>query len=92
MEQGQSPTSAAHTFQRFSLEYGSLSNNKKTLTTLQNDYGLNSNLVLFCIWVAYSGSGALTKKQIQALITATHFWHEHIVMRLQPVCRCVELI
>ena len=87
MEQGQleAQPSIHHSFQRFSSEYGNLSSNKKALSLLQNDYGLNMNIVLFCLWMAYTGRGALTKKQVQALVGATHFWHEQIVMRLHQL-------
>lgn len=89
MEQSLKQLNPNHPFQRFANENFFDSNNQKVLNALQNDYGLNANILLFCCWAAQTGRGRLTKKQLHQIIAAAYPWHENVVLGLKEMSQSV---
>jgi uncharacterized protein (TIGR02444 family) len=54
---------------------------------VQDRYGLNVNLVLFCVWIADSGGGALTAAHIGKALRRIADWEEHVIMPLREIRR-----
>jgi len=61
---------------------------------IQERYGLNVNLVLFCLWVADRGGGALTAGQIDTAMRRVIDWEAQVIEPLRAIrktCRSEAL-
>ncbi|MGB6977524.1 MAG: TIGR02444 family protein [Gammaproteobacteria bacterium] len=76
-----------HPFWRFSLEVYQQSPASQALLHLQQQYGLNVNIMLFCCWWACSGQGILVLPEIQRLFAKTALWHNQVVVVLRNMRR-----
>ncbi len=54
---------------------------------VQERYGLNINLVLFCVWVADTGGGALTTGNIATALRRLADWQKHVIKPLREIRR-----
>jgi len=54
---------------------------------VQDRYGLNVNLILFCIWAADTGSGKLTSIQVSTALHRVADWEEQVIKPLREVRR-----
>ncbi len=54
---------------------------------LQDKYGLDVNLLLFCLWIAASGRGALEAVEIDDCIRRTGDWREQVIEPLRSIRR-----
>ena len=52
---------------------------------LQDQRGLNVNLLLFCGWLGVTGRGALESRDWQALVEWTRAWDDKVVLPLRGV-------
>lgn len=57
---------------------------------LQEAHGVDVNLLLFCLWHAASGRGALSRASVEGLIAATQPWHRDVVRALRAVRRRIK--
>lgn len=72
-------------FWNFSLaEYGSAGVGSACLR-LQDERGLNVNLLLFCAWLGSTGRGVLDEEAWQELVRWTRSWDEQVVLPLRQV-------
>lgn len=54
---------------------------------LQDRYGLDVNLILFCVWVGSTGRGPLEEHQIDACVSRTSDWRECVIEPLRQIRR-----
>jgi len=54
---------------------------------VQDRYGLNVNLVLFCIWAADTGRGALTAADMTAALRRVEDWEAQVIEPLREIRR-----
>lgn len=72
-----------HPFWRFSVRIYSQTHVKNSMLTLQNERGLNVNVLLFCIWYGSTDQGRLSKLQFRNLLNTIQHWHDQIVVPLR---------
>jgi uncharacterized protein (TIGR02444 family) len=61
---------------------------------LQDQYGLNVNLTLLCVWCGARGPGKLTADQVEAAMNRTRDWQSAVVRPLRTIrkdCRTQPL-
>jgi len=80
-------TISDHPLWRFSVKIWDHETAQRALQALENNYGLNPNVLLFCCWFGAAGQGRLTRDDINQLLTATAHWHERIVLSLQRLSK-----
>lgn len=76
-----------HPFWDYSLGLYSRPGVSAACLALQDEYGLDVNLLLFCIWSAVAGPGDLSMSDIKACIAVTRAWQERAVQPLRTVRR-----
>lgn len=76
-------TLPSHEFWRYSLKLYSKNIVKDICLDLQNQFGVNINIILFCCWHAATSRGGLTTEQIQLLISNIDGWHCEITQGLR---------
>lgn len=54
---------------------------------LQDRYGLDVNLLLFCVWFGASGRGPLPVEEIEGCIRRTGDWRVHVIEPLRAIRR-----
>jgi len=54
---------------------------------LQDEFGLNVNLLLFCLWSGAEGPGRLESERIRECINRTRDWQERVVKPLRAARR-----
>tara|TARA_Y100000588_G_scaffold307576_1_gene331800 strand:- start:78 stop:623 length:546 start_codon:yes stop_codon:yes gene_type:complete len=72
-------------FWQFSLAYYQHSNSAETLLRLQNNYGLDINLILFALWVGSIESTALLRDHFQTLDSSITNWRDNIIQPLRKL-------
>jgi len=84
----------AHSFADFSTRVYRQPGVADACLFIQERYGLNVNLVLFCIWVADRGGGALTAGQVDTAMRRVIDWEERVIAPLRAIrqtCRSEAL-
>lgn len=76
-------TLPSHEFWRYSLKLYSKNIVKDICLDLQNQFGVNINIILFCCWHTATSRGPLSTEQIQLLISTTDSWHCEITQGLR---------
>lgn len=56
---------------------------EENLIALQNERGLNVNVLLFCVWYALTDQGRLTRSELKKIVMSIQTWHEGIVLPLR---------
>lgn len=54
---------------------------------LQDRRGIDVNVMLFCLWVASSGHGALRDSEVTEALAAVETWHRDVVRQLRALRR-----
>ncbi len=54
---------------------------------LQDNHGLDVNVLLFCVWLGHSGRGRLGPEELAAVLGASAAWNSEIVQALRAVRR-----
>lgn len=57
---------------------------------VQEKYGVDVNMLLFCAWLAVACKVALTRSEIEAIGARVGEWHEHVVKPLRGVRRYMK--
>jgi uncharacterized protein (TIGR02444 family) len=60
------------------------------LLSLQEERGLNVNIVLFCFWSALKGHGRFTKSDLKKILVAIQIWHEEIVVPIRRIRKLLK--
>jgi uncharacterized protein (TIGR02444 family) len=79
--------SAGTAFWRFSLAFYALPGVAKALIALQDDLGFDINLILFGLWLGFSGRGRLDGARLAAAEAASQPLRTEIVMPLRRMRR-----
>ena len=76
-----------HPFWDFSLEVYAKEGVADACLRLQDDLGIDVNMLLFCCWAGHSGDGELGMRFIADAAGAVGAWHDEIVRPLRRVRR-----
>lgn len=74
-----------HPFWQFSLDIYSQKAVETALLTLQNQYHLYVNLMLYCCWHAKMGYGHLNQRQIKDLLAVIGPWNQGVVSAIRKI-------
>jgi uncharacterized protein (TIGR02444 family) len=77
-------------FWRFSLAVYGQPGVAEECLGLQDKFGLNTNLLLFCAWLGRSGIVA-TRDDLEGATRSIAYWHDHVVRPLRGVRRHMKL-
>jgi len=77
----------AHPFWNYSLATYAGPGVADACIFLQDEFGLNVNLLLFCVWSGAEGPGRLESEQIRECINTVRDWQERVVKPLRAVRR-----
>ncbi len=80
----------ARAFWEFSVQIYTRSQVEPACICLQDNYGININLMLFCIWSSRNGSEPLSPDAIQNAITSCFHWRSSVIEPLRSVRRMVQ--
>lgn len=78
-----SKTLPTHPFWNFSTKIYRYPIVEENLLVLQNERGLNVNVILFCCWYALNDQGRLSKNELRQILVSIQPWHERIVTPLR---------
>jgi uncharacterized protein (TIGR02444 family) len=77
----------AHPFWNYSLVTYAKPGVADACILLQDEFGLNVNLLLVCLWSGAEGPGRLASERIRECINGTRDWQERVVKPLRAVRR-----
>jgi uncharacterized protein (TIGR02444 family) len=77
----------AHPFWDYSLALYSRPGVAEACLALQDQYGLDVNILLFCTWCGDEGPGRLQPEQISRCLSATREWQQRVIQPLRAVRR-----
>jgi uncharacterized protein (TIGR02444 family) len=77
----------SHPFWDFSVSFYRKPGVADACLFVQDRYGLNVNLILFCIWAADTGSGMLTSTQVSTALQRVADWEEQVIKPLREIRR-----
>lgn len=80
----------ANPFWEFSLEFYGRPGVAQACLALQDEAGLDVNLLLFCIWAARGGPGSLTPAALERAISASAAWRLQVVGPLRAARRAAK--
>lgn len=81
---------AAAEFWRFSLALYGQPGVAPACLILQDDYGRDVNLALYCCWLGFSGRGKLSPEALAEADQAVAPWRHHIVESLRSARRAIK--
>lgn len=77
----------AHPFWDYSLQLYSQTGVADACLLLQDEFALDVNIVLFCVWSGAAGPGPLDEAAIRNAIARTASWQAEVVSRLRTIRR-----
>lgn len=75
----------SHEFWRYSLKVYGNTNVRDLCLSLQNRFGININLILFCCWFSTTGRGPIAEKYMRQLLNELKPWHQGITEGLREL-------
>lgn len=78
---------AAEEFWLFSLEFYARPSVSECLIDLQDRFGVDANIVLFCCWCGVSGRLPVDEALLREAMAQTGVWQNDVVQRLRSVRR-----
>lgn len=85
-------TLPTHPFWNFSVKIYKCPLVADHLIALQNERGLNVNMLLFCLWYGLTDQGRVTKPELMKIISGIQHWHERIVVPLRRMRQKLKAI
>jgi len=79
-----------HPFWNYSLQLYAQPGVQDACLKLQDEHGLDVNLVLFCIWCGLDGPGQLTAAELNEAITRGGSWQAEVVERIRYIRRTLK--
>ena len=79
-----------HPLWRFSLRVYAAPGVEEACLRLQDRYGANVNLVLFCCWFGYAGYGEIGSARLHAVLAPATKWHDKAVAPLRALRRVIK--
>jgi uncharacterized protein (TIGR02444 family) len=73
----------SHPFWIFSTKIYRHSTVEKNLIELQNERGLNVNVLLYCCWHSLTDQGVISRSDLRQILINIQPWHERIVLPLR---------
>jgi uncharacterized protein (TIGR02444 family) len=80
----------SHPFWDYSLQLYGRPGVEAACLTLQDEFDLDVNIVLFCLWAGAAGPGRLTAEEISECITRGGRWQREVVQRLRHIRRTLK--
>ena len=74
-----------HPFWQFSIDVYAQDGVSEACITLQEEYEIDVNILLFCCWSTSIGNGVLTSVELTVARNAVMFWNREIVQGLRAV-------
>jgi uncharacterized protein (TIGR02444 family) len=84
------PLFPKHPFWNYSLKLYGADGVQRACLELQDEFGLDVNMVLFCIWAGTDGPGELTADELRECIVRTTQWQDKVVQRLRHIRRTLK--
>ncbi len=79
-----------HPFWNYSLRLYARPGVSEACLRLQDEHGLDVNLVLFCIWAGLAGPGRLTRDELNAAIARGSQWQTNVVEPIRTIRRTLK--
>ena len=79
-----------HPFWDYSLELYGKPGVEAACLTLQDEFDLDVNLILFCLWAGSEGPGELTAEELAECIARGGQWQREVVYRLRHIRRTLK--
>jgi uncharacterized protein (TIGR02444 family) len=79
-----------HPFWDYSLQLYRRPGVEKACLVLQDEFDLDVNIVLFCLWAGAEGPGQLTSAEITECIARGGRWQREVVQRLRFIRRTLK--
>ncbi len=79
-----------HPFWNYSLRLYAQPGVQEASLTLQDEHGLDVNLVLFCIWCGMEGPGELTADELNQAMAVTGPWQADVVEPVRTIRRTLK--
>ena len=79
-----------HPFWNYSLRLYAQPGVSDACLRLQDEHGLDVNLVLFCIWSGLAGPGQLTQDELNAAIARGGQWQSEVVEPIRKIRRTLK--
>ena len=80
----------SHPFWDYSLKLYASPGVEKACLVLQDEFDLDVNIVLFCLWSGAEGPGQLTTSEITECIARGGRWQREVVQRLRYIRRTLK--
>jgi uncharacterized protein (TIGR02444 family) len=79
-----------HPFWDYSLDLYGQPGVQDACLTLQDEFGLDVNLVLFCIWAGAEGPGKLETSELTECVARGRRWQTEVVERIRHIRRTLK--
>ena len=79
-----------HPFWDFSLRVYGRDGVGAACIHLQENHGIDVNVMLFCLWLGETGRGVLDAEELAAMKAATERWHQEVVKSLRGLRRILK--
>jgi uncharacterized protein (TIGR02444 family) len=79
-----------HPFWNYSLALYRKDGVERACLALQDEFGLDANLVLFCLWAGVEGPGELTAEELNECMARGGQWQREVVQRLRFIRRTLK--
>ena len=79
-----------HPFWTYSLRLYAQPGVSDACLKLQDEHGLDVNLVLFCIWCGIEGPGELTAEELSTAVARAARWQTEVVERIRYIRRALK--
>lgn len=80
----------AREFWEFSVQAYTRPQVEPACICLQDNYGININLILLCIWCAQAGTEPVAPDALQNVLSASFHWRSSVIEPLRAVRRVVQ--
>jgi uncharacterized protein (TIGR02444 family) len=84
------PQFPKHPFWNYSLELYGAEGVQRACLELQDEVGLDVNMLLFCIWTGVDGPGEITPEELRECIVRTTQWQDKVVQPLRYIRRMLK--
>lgn len=79
-----------HPLWRFSLRVYAAPGVEEACLRLQDRYGANVNLILFCCWFGHAGYGEIGSARLSEVLAPVRQWHDKAVAPLRALRRTLK--
>ena len=77
-------------FWQFSLQVYERKDFAHSCISLQDNYGIDVNILLYCCWAASEGHSVLLKEEIDSLCRSVKNWNHEVVQKLRSIRRYLK--